>query len=406
MSWRDSLRRVEIGGRLLIGASFRGVPFFVEEGDLAGGRRVVVHEFPLRDDPFIEDLGRKARTFRLDGYVLGEDYVTQRNKLLAALEEEGPGELVHPHHGALRAVCATLAVRESRANGGMATFALEFVDAPSAAVAPTTEDDAEQQVANSAQVAKGALSSSIATVSYLGVPSFAVASAEAAVSRASDALRDALSPLAQTTQELAQLASACAIVKAKAAALVRQPAELLIAFRAAIAAVADSALDSPLAFVQAMLDAYGVNLGSPVSGVTATRAKEAANHAAITSALRLEILIEAARLAPTATYSSIEEARLVRERVSSLLSERAATADDALYPALVRLRADVLRAVPGGKALARVVDVDRRSPVPSLLLAYQLYGSVDAEADIVARNAGRISHPGFVVGSLKVLSDV
>lgn len=405
MSWRDSLRRVEIGGRLLIGASFRGVPFFVEEGDLSGGRRVVVHEFPLREDPFIEDLGRKARTFRLDGYVLGEDYVAQRDRLLAALEEEGPGELVHPHHGARRAVCATLAVRESRTNGGMATFAIEFVEAPSA-TAPTTDDDDVALVLDSALMARSASSSSVATVSYLGMPAFAVASAESSVARAADIVREALAPLARTTQELAQLASICALIKARTASLVRHPAELLLALRSAIGSVAESATESPVPFVEAMLDAYGVDLGAPVQGATSTRAREAQNHAAIVAAVRLELLVEAARLAPAAAYSSLEQARSVRDRVSSLLTQQMLSAGDELYPALVRLRADVLRAVPGGKALARVVDVERRSSVPSLLLAYQLYGSVDAEADVVARNAGRISHPGFVVGSLKVLSDV
>jgi prophage DNA circulation protein len=61
VTWREDLRRVVIGGRSLIGASFRGVPFFVvtvrAQRRAPHGR----HEFPFRDDPFVEDLGRKAR---------------------------------------------------------------------------------------------------------------------------------------------------------------------------------------------------------------------------------------------------------------------------------------------------------------------------------------------------------
>jgi prophage DNA circulation protein len=63
----------------------------------------------------------------------------------------------------------------------------------------------------------------------------------------------------------------------------------------------------------------------------------------------------------------------------------------------------VLRAVPGAQAFAEILTVTRNVAIPSLLLAYQLYGSVDLESDIIARNGTR--HPGFVAGDLKVLSD-
>src|SRR5262245_27796266 len=119
MTWREDLRRIAIDGRELVGASFRGAPFLVESSERSGGRRVVVHEFPLRDEPFVEDLGKRGSVFRVDGYVIGDDYLTQRDALLAALEDEsGPGELVHPYHGVRRAVCVNLGVRETRSDGG------------------------------------------------------------------------------------------------------------------------------------------------------------------------------------------------------------------------------------------------------------------------------------------------
>jgi prophage DNA circulation protein len=142
VTWREELRRVSFGGKLLIGASFRGLPFFVDSSERAGGRRLVVHEFPLRDAPFVEDLGRKARTFRVEGYVIGDDYLAQRDSLLTALEDvSGPGELIHPHHGALRASCVGVAVRETRAEGGLATFAIEFAEAPAQGIAPVAAVD-------------------------------------------------------------------------------------------------------------------------------------------------------------------------------------------------------------------------------------------------------------------------
>jgi prophage DNA circulation protein len=100
---------------------------------------------------------------------------------------------------------------------------------------------------------------------------------------------------------------------------------------------------------------------------------------------------------------STDDAMAARDSIAELLDEQAAAAGDTAYPALVDLRSEVLRAVPGASQFARIVTVSRSVPIPSLLLAYQLYGSVDLESDIIARNA--IRHPGFVAGDLKVLSD-
>ena len=42
-------------------ASFRGVSFQVDVASLSAGRRVQVHEYPQRDQPWVEDLGRATR---------------------------------------------------------------------------------------------------------------------------------------------------------------------------------------------------------------------------------------------------------------------------------------------------------------------------------------------------------
>lgn len=407
MTWRDDLRRVTLpDGRVLIGASFRGVPFFVESGERGGGRRVVVHEFPLRDEPFVEDLGRKARPFRIDGYVIGDDYLAQRDALLAALEDTaGPGELVEPYHGVKRAVCVGLSVRSTRADGGMATLAIEFVEAPAQSLVPVVVVDTAEQVDAAADAAIEAAEAELEeSYDVAGLPAFALASAETALTRAAEGLDEYLGPVASTTQELAAFTGRIAILTAQASSLVREPLEAFADFREAIVAMADTIAAAPGAVVDALVEAYSVDLGDLVIETTATREQEAANQAALTGALRRTIAIEAARLAPLVSYASIEEATETRDAIAEMLEEQATEAGDTAYPALVNLRSELLRAVPGDAVYARVVAVTRPVPVPSLLLAYQLYGSVDDEADIIARNAVR--HPGFVAGELRVLSDV
>lgn len=404
MTWREDLRRVTLpDGRRLVGASFRGVPFFVDTSEVSTGRRVVVHEFPLRDDPFVEDLGRRARKFRVDGYVIGDDYLTQRDALLAALETEGPGQLVHPYHGQKRAIAETASVRETRADGGMAVFSIEFCETPAQAPTPTIEPDPAGQVATAADTAQAATRAELGEkYDTAGLPAFALASAETALTSATAAVQAKLAPLVADAQELATLNSRLTILTATAASLVRQPFDLIDQFLEAITGLEDTAAAAPGAVVDALVDAYNEDLGALVAATTATRARELANQLALQGALRRAMAIEAARLSPTVPYVTIEDATAARDTVAALLEEQAAGAGDTAYPALVDLRSQVLRAVPGGQAFARVVTVTRRVAIPSLLLAYQLYGSVDQELDVVARN--RVRHPGIIAGDLRVLS--
>ncbi|MES2170561.1 MAG: DNA circularization N-terminal domain-containing protein [Actinomycetota bacterium] len=408
-AWRDGLSVVSFNGRRLVGASFRGVPFFVEESDRAGGRRLVTHKFPFRNDPFVEDVGREARDFKITGYVIGDDYLTQRDRLLSALEDDdsGPGTLVHPYYGIKRAMCGPMSVRESRAEGGMATFTMAFTETPLQAPVPITVADPIGKVAASATAARAATKLELAEkFDPVGLPGFALASAETALKSATGGLASALGPVAATTQELATLNSQAKLVTAQAAALVRAPATILDSFGGAIAALVTTAIAAPGAMLAALTDAYNTVLGVPVQVLTATRVREAANLAALSGALRRVIAIEAARLAPTVPYASIEDATAARDQVAAQLEEQALGAGDTAYPALVTLRSDLLRSVPGADVFPRIITVTRRTAIPSLLLTYQLYGSVDLELDVIARNRVAARHPGFVVGDLRVLSAV
>jgi prophage DNA circulation protein len=119
--WRDRLQP----------ASFRGAQFKVELGARAGGRRVQIHEFPKRDEPYAEDMGRRARAHPITAYLVGSGYQTARDRLLAELEKEGAGALVHPTLGTFNVVCATYTVIERRERGGYVEFDLQFLEAGS-----------------------------------------------------------------------------------------------------------------------------------------------------------------------------------------------------------------------------------------------------------------------------------
>ena len=128
--WRDRLRP----------ASFRGAGFNVEVSARAGGRRVALHEFPKRDEPYAEDMGRRARRHQVTAYLIGPDYLDDRDVLLEALEREGAGLLVHPTLGEFDVLCEGFGANERRERGGFVEVEMTFVEAGSKPGATQSED--------------------------------------------------------------------------------------------------------------------------------------------------------------------------------------------------------------------------------------------------------------------------
>lgn len=119
MFWRDRL----------VPASFRGAFFHIEQGGPLGGRRIALHEYPKRDLPYAEDMGRRARRFSIAAYVIGPFYIQARDALLTAMEIETPGLLIHPTMGEFMVNPEIYSCNESRERGGIAEFELGFIEA-------------------------------------------------------------------------------------------------------------------------------------------------------------------------------------------------------------------------------------------------------------------------------------
>ena len=110
-------------------ASFKGVTFFVESSSISAGRRVVTHQYPQRDEPFTEDLGRAARVYNVSAFVVGEDCIEQAQSLRDVVEEPGPGTLVHPEFGELQVIAqpgGSMSFDQSRLT---VRFELSFIEA-------------------------------------------------------------------------------------------------------------------------------------------------------------------------------------------------------------------------------------------------------------------------------------
>jgi prophage DNA circulation protein len=117
-------------------AAFKNVPFHVETGAKTSGRRIALHEYPKRDLPYAEDMGRRTRQFDIIGYLiewdrgLGRDYRVIRDRLISALEDERPGDLILPTSPLppLKVVCERYSITETRDKGGFCVFDMRFIE--------------------------------------------------------------------------------------------------------------------------------------------------------------------------------------------------------------------------------------------------------------------------------------
>lgn len=80
-------------------AEYRGVPFHVVDASEETGRRIQRTFFPGRDDTWHEDMGALDGGIRIQGLILGEDYIRRARRMRRALRTPGPGLLTHPWLG-------------------------------------------------------------------------------------------------------------------------------------------------------------------------------------------------------------------------------------------------------------------------------------------------------------------
>ncbi|MEB0964958.1 DNA circularization N-terminal domain-containing protein [Citrobacter braakii] len=119
MGWAENLQN----------ASFRGVQFDVLNTDEQISRDHAAYEYPFVDGADLHDLGRKARPFRLTAFLWGEYYEYKLEKLTAALDEPGDGELIHPIYGSVPSVIVTgYSIRHDAESPDSCTIDLNFLE--------------------------------------------------------------------------------------------------------------------------------------------------------------------------------------------------------------------------------------------------------------------------------------
>ena len=395
---------------LLRPASFRGVSFQVNGTDLGAGRRVQVHEYPQRDQPWVEDLGRATREIAFDGFLIGADYVDQANQLLAALETAGAATLVHPWLGSMQ-VCLSAPARVRFDSGlGMATVSMSFVESGELAFPnPTSSTQAASRLTADG-LAAAAMTDFSQSFTVTGFQSFVSSAAQGQLSTMLGFLG-----AGQIAQVLGTATTTANLIT-QAASFISNPAmlgqTLLNAFGLSGAAGSVAAWSSVVKLISGAASSPAMQPPIVTRNDTPSRRQTNTNTGAVYGLGRQLLLAQAVGISslvgteqdnaqagvtqPQAVTQQVtQDAMLaVRDTLLSALDAEMRLCGDATFDALQEARSAVyLDLTSRAQSAARLTTWTPLETMPMLAIAYELYFDATRDAEILFRNG--IRHPGM-----------
>ena len=381
-------------------ASFRGVPFSVTESTFTVGRRIHVFEYPQRDKPFVEDLGKSAREITVTAVFAGADYISGMQKLLDAMEQEGSGVLIHPMLGSMKVTPKeSTKVTYSTKDCGYSFATLTFVESGDYVYPTSVVDTAAKVAAAASGLNAAALQAFIKRLDLTGAQDFVISTIGGRLSEYFQIdVYKTISSLFDVSDEMSTLA-------ARAISYVSR---------------------TPRSFGQAVLNAFGFSRASysvnnwrrvtrllsrlvksdGMNNSYAVARKSAESSRATAASLQVQALARSAVLAEAISASanvggseggiSYEDMISIRDEVLGAIdAEMLKCEDDDVYLALEESRASVYDDMTSrAQDEARLITVTPPEVMPALVVAYDFYEDASRDQEIIDRNGVR--HGGFV----------
>lgn len=405
-TWRDQM----------LPASFRGISFLIPQASVPVGMKVQLHEFPQRDEPYAEQMGKQAQVHRLVCWIIGDDCFERRDKFMEAVQTPGAGELVHPWLGRMQVKAGEAELTHDFKQGGMAAFAVTFYpDIP--LKFPTAKVNTQQQVVK-------------ASDSLLDSAMARYKSAMAKVDQARlglARLRNSLSGVYTVIQQqFSTIIGAFTNLTGFVQSLMNAPDSLSSLFSSYFSEFSvDDYLgdDSGSSYRKSVATATqqteavaSINTVSDSGGVDAAAASQAtANLVQDALLVQVALIISempvASQPVSTATVASVEQQAVqpivrpevpvaddvieLRDNLNEAIFQASLKADPEHYMVLNTLRQTIVKHLTAvAESGVRLVEITPPETLSALVLAYRRFGDATRESEVVQRN--RLRHPGFV----------
>jgi prophage DNA circulation protein len=410
----------------LLPASFRGISFLIPQTSVPVGMKGQLHEFPQRDTPFFEQLGKQSQVHKMTGWVIGADCFDRRDKLIEALNTPGGGELVHPWLGKMQVKAGECEMSHDLMGGGMISFDLTFYpDVP--LKTPAAKVNTQAQVVDSSE---SLLTSSLNRYqTAMGT----VNQARLGLMQMRNSLTNVFSVI---QQQFAPFVSVFTDVTGFAQSLINSPGSLSSLFSSYFSSFSgfnffgssssgrsSSGGNTGGGYRAAVAEATqqteavsSINTVSTVGGTDAITASQAAANLVQDSTL-VQIGLIVSELPVATQPESIESMPSVdqqavqpivrpdvpvaddvielRDTLNEAIHEASLKADPAHYLVLNTFRQTVVKHLTAvAQSGVKLVEVTPAESLSALVLAYRRFGDATRAPEVVQRN--RIQHPGFV----------
>ncbi|MCZ6928675.1 multidrug DMT transporter [Serratia marcescens] len=397
-------------------ASFRGVPFYFVDVEGTGGRRAIPHAYPKKEVGWTEDHGAVLTQEQINAKLLGSDYQTQLNRLLAALNTPGPGELVHPWFGVQKVQIGKVTHKLSTEEGGIAYVSFEVFEAGEQ-LFPSQQEDTQATTLSAADTVKEALASGDYFAALDGVGNM--------VDTLLDDLQGFVTNLPTLPAALNEWMDRLNRFKDLAGIVAATPGELIRDVTGLISDMQDLVSEAPWALrvydqlrdkwegdraaqaaTKSLADNIAVNVDTGfASSVTSSSTIEISDdmQANIDDFQRLVIvsaLVAKAETVASATFETSQEAQGTGDELAERLGEQAIDAVESGQRSLWRSLRDLRFAVVNDVRIRSVQlpelrRVSPRQTTPVMLMAWRETGDAEQRDAMVTRN--RLRYPAFIL---------
>lgn len=405
-TWRDQM----------LPASFRGISFLIPQASVPVGMKVQLHEFPQRDEPYAEQLGKQAQVHRLVCWIIGDDCFERRDKFMEALETPGAGELVHPWLGRMQVKAGEAELTHDFKQGGMAAFAVTFYpDLP--LKFPTAKVNTQQQVVKASDsLLDSALARYKAAMAKVDQARLGLARLRNSLSGVYTVIQQQFSTIIGTFTNLTGFVQS----------LMNAPDSLSSLFSSYFSEFSvddylgddsgSSYRNSVATATQQTEAVTSINTVSDSGGVDAAAASQAtANLVQDALLVQVALIISempvASQPVSTATVASVEQQAVqpivrpevpvaddvieLRDNLNEAIFQASLKADPEHYMVLNTLRQTIVKHLTAvAESGVRLVEITPPETLSALVLAYRRFGDATRESEVVQRN--RLRHPGFV----------
>lgn len=409
-------------------ASFRGVPFEVEASGITVGRRTVVHEYPQRDRPYVEDMGRATRNITLQCFVVGSDYLEQAQALMHELEEPGPGTLIHPWLGEMEVTISSVSELQFDQGLGVASVTITATEAGDLELPAVTADEDTEALEAADAVEKSAVDKFCEDFDLSTINDWIDSALEGSLLDALNFVSAGdLGKLFDYAEGVANLADkAMALLSTDPKIFATRLAGALGLSRWATTVSAWRGVAKSLKNLcrhdklKARTKAYAERKGEPMSDVTRQVMKSQAAIETLVRQLLIAQMVGVSTLVATSkdvsspdgeedtrtTTRSYDEIVELRDELCQVLDDELLMEEnDEMYQVLDEARTAIFDVLTHkADALQHVVIVKPDDVFPAVVLAYDYHDDADRDLEIARRNG--VEHEGFCPASeLRVLSE-